>query len=91
METLGIDINFLPKSLDIGLGVRNLSPHVVADDSGQFILHVHADENENSTVVCRDTTNEKIQQIVGQFNEEYHEWLYQLGLNHYCFYQQAAA
>ncbi|MEM7259066.1 MAG: hypothetical protein AAF404_16945, partial [Pseudomonadota bacterium] len=91
MESLGIDINFLPKSLDIGLGVRNLSSHVIADDSGQFILHVHADEDANSTIVCRDTTNEKIQDIVAQFNNEYHEWLLKLELHGYCYNQKIAA
>lgn len=79
MEETGQDINFLPKSLDIGLGVRNLSPWLNSGHSGQLILHIHGDEDENGLIVSRDTTHEDLRSLADQFNIDYLDWLKSTG------------
>ncbi len=75
MAEIGQDINFLPKSLDIGLGVKNLSPWLNTGNSGQLILHIHGDEDENGLIVTRDTTHDDLKAISDQFNNDYQDWL----------------
>jgi hypothetical protein len=91
MASLGIDINHLPKTLDIGLGVSNISPHIANRQSGQFILHVHGDEDNTSTITCRETTHATVRDIVTEFNADYHTWLKHNGLYDYCFDHAEAA
>lgn len=91
MEETGQDINFLPKSLDIGLGVRHLSPWLNTETSGQLILHIHADEDENGLIVTRETTNSDLVALADQFNADYIAWLKTTGAFDYIFDTARAA
>lgn len=91
MEETGQDINFLPKSLDIGLGVRHLSPWLNTKTSGQLILHIHADEDENGLIVARDTTNRDLVTLTDQFNTDYVAWLRSIGASEFILDTARAA
>lgn len=83
MELLGEDINHLPKSLDIGIGVRNLSEHLLKPKTGQLVLHIHGDEDDKSMIVCRENTDPNLAKLVSSFNCSYLEWIETVGLKHY--------
>lgn len=82
MEEIGQDINFLPKSLDIGLGVKNISPWLDSK-STQLIVHGHGDEDENGLIVPRETTSSDLIKITKQFNSDYTKWLHSNGAAEY--------
>ncbi len=91
MEETGQDINFLPKTLDIGMGVKHFAPWLNTDSSGQLILHIHADEDENGLIVTRDTTNDDLKTLINQFNAEYIEWLNTIGASEFVLNTSKAA
>ncbi len=86
MEDLGSDINHLPKSLDIALGVQNIEYYL--NDyikHGQLILHIHADEDEFGMIKHRSTTDKKLVELVNRINLDYKKWIIDSDLEEYIF------
>lgn len=91
MQSFGEDINHLPKSLDLGIGVKQLSGHLQQPGIGQLILHIHADEDEHGMIVCRPSTDSSLAQLVSDFNQSYENWLESVGALNYVRAQMKAA
>ena len=85
MEELRHDINFLPKSLDIGMGVRNLSPWLTSVQSNQLIFHIHQDEDANGIILPREGSDKAIRDLSDSFNHDYIEWLHATDVFEYIF------
>ncbi len=83
MQALGEDINHLPKSLDLGIGVKHLTKHLQQPGTGQLVLHIHADEDENGMIVCREDTDANLAMLVSDFNHSYLDWIESVGARHY--------
>jgi len=86
MEELGEDINFLPRSLDIALGVRFVSEHLSSFiNSKQLILHIHADEDEHGFLTTRSYTDTALVELAENINARYRLWLTENNLDDFVY------
>lgn len=74
MHELQTDINFLPATLDLGPNITSISEHVLAQGSGQLILHVHGSEDKEGRVLYGDKTPEAYRALIDKVNDEYIAW-----------------
>jgi len=74
MHEIESDINFLPQTFDLGPNISSVSPHVLAEGSGQLVLHVHGYDDELGQVICGDKAPDNFRQYVQNINTEYVEW-----------------
>ncbi|MCB1756163.1 MAG: hypothetical protein KDJ38_11605 [Gammaproteobacteria bacterium] len=74
MHELQSDINFLPKSFDIGPNVRHIEEQLFSPGSGQLVLHIHGFDDDEGNIICGDETPEKYRQIIAALNKQYIAW-----------------
>jgi len=82
MHDLGIDINYFPKSVDIGLGVRRVDCKSLFE-SGQLILHVHGKDDSLGLMCPSDAAHSTLKSIVDEMNKKYLSWLESMELRCY--------
>ena len=74
MHEIGSDIKFLPQTLDLGPNISAVSPHVLAQGSGQLILHVHGFDDDMGRIKCGENVPENFRLYVKNINSRYVQW-----------------
>ena len=79
MHDIGSDINFLPATFDLGPNISGVSEHVLTKGSGQLVLHVHGQDDEDGRVVCGENVPDNYRELIKEVNQEYISWKATLG------------
>lgn len=74
MHSMGCDINFLPKTLDIGPNISDISPYLMNRESGQLVLHIHGSDDDEGRIICGDANPDSYREMVVRLNNEYMTW-----------------
>ena len=80
MQDMGSDINFLPGTFDLGPKISWVSPHVLKPGSGQIVLHIHGNEDDDGRILLADTVPDHYRDFIQQVNNSYISWKESTGL-----------
>lgn len=78
MHDNDLKMDFIPKSLDLALGVRHFQGRWMK--KGELILHIHGDDDEYGRLLPKPSASSELRSLAADLNERFSAWAEQNGV-----------